>query len=269
MKLFRYYDDQNALRTGMVCGGAYFSASAQLEEIIAGAVPAPAEPLEENSIRFAPAAVAAPEKILCVGLNYQAHQEETNLRNSAAFPPLFCKFRNSLAAHEQTLRLPESAFKFDYEVELVVIIGKTARKVSEAEAEDCIFGCTVGNDFSARDLQMATSQWLPGKACDDFAPVGPCIVTKDELDLGRLSLSCRVNGEERQRGNTADMIFSCAQIIHRISQTITLVPGDMIFTGTPSGVILGKPADHQVWLRPGDTVEVCVEGIGTLRNRLG
>ena len=287
MKLFKFWQN-DMIRTGLVLDGKHIDLEAAvddsgkllpatLEEIIeSGLAPAaleaayrrlPAPVLEEGEITFAPA-VTDPEKILCVGLNYQAHQKETNMLNDAKFPPLFCKFRNSLNSHEGVITLPACAEQFDYEVELVAVIGKEASRVTPEEAAACVFGYTVGNDFSARDLQTATSQWLMGKACDGFAPIGPYIVTADELDPAALHLCTRVNGQTMQDGNTSDMIFSVAQIVSHISQVMTLVPGDVIYTGTPSGVILGRPENERRWLKAGDTVEVEIEGIGVLRNTL-
>ena len=136
------------------------------------------------------------------------------------------------------------------------------------QAQDCIFGYTAGNDFSARDLQFKTGQWLLGKACDDFAPAGPFLVSADALDADHLHICCRVNGELRQDSNTSNMIFSCAEIVSYLSQYMTLKPGDMIYSGTPDGVILGMPDDRKKWLTHGDTIEVTIEGIGTLKNTI-
>ena len=277
MRLFRY-DDQGTVRDGIVLDGVHCALPCSLEQILADERPAAEQEkaframslpaLDAAALRFAPCCVDRPEKILCVGLNYMAHQQETDMRNSAKFPPLFCKFRNSLLGHEGTIPLPRCAERFDYEVELVITIGHTVREADEREAAAAIFGYTVGNDFSARDLQTATSQWLMGKACDGFAPIGPYLVTADALDPADLAITSRVNGELRQNGRTSDMIFSCAQIVSHISQVMTLVPGDVIYTGTPAGVILGMPEEKRVWLKAGDTVEVEVEGIGTLRSTL-
>ncbi len=222
--------------------------------------------LPEDAVAYAPC-VANPEKILCVGLNYMSHRDECNFEQPE-FPVLFSKFNNALAAHKESVRLPEGAVKFDYEAELVIVIGKEASKVAKEEALSYVFGYTAGNDLSVRDLQLRTSQWLLGKTCDQFAPIGPCLVTADALDPANLSVQCRVNGELRQDGNTRDMIFDCATIISYVSQYMTLKPGDLIFSGTPSGVVLGYPADKQVWLKAGDEVAVTIEQIGTLVNTL-
>ena len=131
-----------------------------------------------------------------------------------------------------------------------------------------MFGYTAGDDFSARDLQLLPGQWLIGKACDDFAPIGPYIVTYDEINPDNLKIECKVNGEVRQSSNTKNMIFSCAEIVSYISKYITLNPGDIIYTGTPEGVILGQSPSKQKWLQSGDRVQVTIENIGTVTNTL-
>ncbi|MDD9148705.1 fumarylacetoacetate hydrolase family protein [Sporolactobacillus sp. CQH2019] len=222
--------------------------------------------IPEESIEFAPA-VAHPEKIICVGLNYLNHAKEANM-DIPTSPILFSKFNNTLAAHDGRIPIPDMAKKIDYEAELVIVIGKTAEKVSKEQALSYVFGYTAGNDLSARDLQFKTGQWLLGKSPDGFAPVGPYIATGDELDPQNLTIECRVNGDLRQQANTRDMIFDCAALISYISQTITLKPGDIIFTGTPDGVILGYPEAKQEWLKSGDEVAVSIEHIAELKNRL-
>lgn len=223
--------------------------------------------IAEEQICYAPC-VTNPEKILCIGLNYVSHAKECNLV-IPEYPVVFSKCNNALAAHEQIISLPASAKNFDYEAELVVVIGKEAKNISQEAALSCVFGYTVGNDLSARDLQFRSGQWLLGKTCDSFAPIGPCLVTADEMNPQDLDITCKVNGELRQSSNTQDMIFSCAQIISYLSQHMTLKPGDMIFTGTPSGVILGLPENERRWLAAGDRIEASIERIGTLINVLG
>ncbi|MEA4835299.1 MAG: fumarylacetoacetate hydrolase family protein [Anaeromusa sp.] len=222
--------------------------------------------LDLETVTYAPC-VAAPEKILCVGLNYAAHSAECKA-DLPTVPVIFSKFNNTLAAHQEEIPIPPCTSKVDYEAELVIIIGKTASNVSKENALDYVFGYTAGNDLSARDLQMRTPQWLLGKTCDHFAPTGPCVVTADSLNPAKLEISSRVNGEIRQHSNTSDMIFDCATVISYLSQHLTLKPGDLIFTGTPSGVILGYPEENQVWLKGGDEVVIEIEGIGRLVNKL-
>lgn len=247
-----------------------------MEEVIAGGQDALAQlqallatkpaALALNDITYAPC-VASPEKILCVGLNYAAHSAECKA-DLPTVPVIFSKFNNTLAAHHEAIPIPSCTSKVDYEAELVIIIGKTASNVSKENALDYVFGYTAGNDLSARDLQKRTPQWLLGKTCDHFAPTGPCVVTADSLDPANLEISSRVNGEIRQHSNTSDMIFDCSTIISYLSQHMTLKPGDLIFTGTPSGVILGYPEEKQVWLKAGDEVVIEIEGIGRLVNKL-
>jgi 2-keto-4-pentenoate hydratase/2-oxohepta-3-ene-1,7-dioic acid hydratase in catechol pathway len=220
--------------------------------------------LKEAGIEYGPL-VSRPEKIVCVGLNYKKHAQETNAPIPKQ-PILFNKFNNTLSAHNGKVKLPvDLATKFDHEVELVIVIGKEARNVTEADAPSYVAGYATGNDFSARDLQLETGgQWMIGKTPDSFAPLGPYLVTGDQVDADHLKIECRVNGETRQSSSTSDMIFNTRYIISYISRYITLKPGDIIFTGTPEGVIQGKPADKRVWLKPGDKVTCSLEKLGEL-----
>ncbi|MGG5254022.1 fumarylacetoacetate hydrolase family protein [Neobacillus sp. SM06] len=223
--------------------------------------------IAEEELKYAPA-ITNPEKILCIGLNYIDHAKETNM-DIPTSPILFSKFNNALAAHNETVEIPQGTERMDYEAELVIVIGKTAKNVTEEEALSYVFGYTVGNDISARDLQLKTHQWLLGKTPDGFAPIGPYIVTADEIpNPNELKVECRINGKIRQNGNTNNMIFTCASLIHYISTYMTLKPGDIIFTGTPAGVILGYPKEKQVWLKSGDEMVISIESIGELRNVL-
>ena len=210
--------------------------------------------------------VTGMDKILCIGLNYRQHAKECNLPLPPA-PVLFNKFSNALGADGDSVYLDPAYREYDYEAELVAVIGRPARNVTEEEALDYVFGYTCGNDLSTRDLQFARSnQWLLSKTFDGFAPIGPCVVTADSICPNDLAISSVVNGELRQNSRTSDMIFSTAQIIADLSRHFTLLPGDLIFTGTPQGVMHGYPKDQKNWLKPGDSVEVTIEGIGTLRN---
>jgi 2-keto-4-pentenoate hydratase/2-oxohepta-3-ene-1,7-dioic acid hydratase in catechol pathway len=157
----------------------------------------------------------------------------------------------------------------DYEVELVIVIGKQAKYVSKENALSYVFGYCNVNDISARDLQMRTQQWLLGKTCDKFSPLGPYLVTADEVgNPNQLEMKCIVNGEVRQNSNTSDMIFYCDELVSYISQHMTLVPGDIILTGTPQGVVIGYPEDKRVYLKHGDVVTIEIEKLGTLTNRM-
>jgi len=225
--------------------------------------------IREGDAAFGPC-IAAPQKILMQGLNYRRHCAEVKLPFPKT-PTLFNKYPNALLGHGGTIPLPvKVARQFDYEAELVVVIGKEAHEVSEADALSYVFGYCGGNDFSARDLQFTTTQWMLGKISDGFAPVGPWLVTADEVpDPQRLRVECRVNGEVRQSSSTSDMVFSCAQLVAYVSQHLTLVPGDILFTGTPEGVIQGRPEAERVWLKPGDELTTTVGDFGELRFRLG
>ncbi|MEL3959203.1 fumarylacetoacetate hydrolase family protein [Caldifermentibacillus hisashii] len=222
--------------------------------------------LSKEEIHYAPV-VTNPEKIVCVGLNYIDHAKESKM-DIPTSPVIFSKFNNTLSAHLDYIPIPEGAKQIDYEAELVVVIGKEAKNVSKEEALSYVFGYTIGNDVSARDLQFRTGQWLLGKSPDGFAPVGPFVVTSDEINPNNLNIECRINGEIRQKANTRDMIFDCATLVSYLSTYMTLKPGDLIFTGTPDGVILGYAKDQQVWLKPGDEMVVSIEKLGELKNVL-
>jgi len=255
-------------------------APADIHAVIEGADCAPLAKLVEKALtdqrgkaalvpearaKFAPV-VPRPEKILCVGLNYRKHAEEAGMPIPQV-PILFSKFANSLAGHRAKIKLlpTDIASNFDYEVELVIVIGKKAVNVKEEDALKYVFGYCNGNDLSSRDLQLRTTQWMLGKIQDGFAPIGPWLVTADQIpNPNSLQVETRVNGELRQNENTADMIYHCAHIVSYCSKYLTLKPGDIIFTGTPSGVILGYPPEKRVWLKPGDKVTTTIEKLGTL-----
>ncbi len=224
--------------------------------------------VKEDSLEYAPL-VRRPEKIVCVGLNYRKHAQEVNMPIPKQ-PILFNKFNNTLNHHNGTIKLPvDVAKKFDYEVELVIVIGKEAKNVAEADALNVVAGYATGNDFTARDLQLESGgQWMIGKTPDQFAPIGPYLVTADQIDPDKLQIELRLNGETRQSSNTSDFIFNTRQMIAFITKHITLKPGDIIFTGTPEGVIQGKPAEQRVWLKPGDKIACSLEKLGELKFEL-
>ncbi|MFC5470511.1 fumarylacetoacetate hydrolase family protein [Cohnella suwonensis] len=223
--------------------------------------------LDEDGLTFAPV-VSDPQKIVCVGLNYRKHAEETNAAIPAS-PILFNKFGNALAAHGEDVPIPAVTDKLDYEAELCIVIGKRAKDVSKEDALGYVFGYCNANDLSARDLQLRTAQWMLGKTCDKFAPVGPFVATADEVpDPNSLTIGCTVNGERRQLSNTSDMIFRCDEVVSYISRHMTLEPGDLILTGTPEGVVLGYPPEKQTYLKSGDVVTIEIEGLGALTNRM-
>jgi 2-keto-4-pentenoate hydratase/2-oxohepta-3-ene-1,7-dioic acid hydratase in catechol pathway len=220
--------------------------------------------LKETAVRCGPV-VTRPEKIVCVGLNYRKHAQEIGAPIPKQ-PVLFNKYNNTLNHHRGTVKLPvEVAKSFDHEVELVMVIGKLAKNVSEADALSFVAGYCTGNDFTARDLQLETGgQWMAGKTPDQFAPLGPYLVTADQIDPDKLAIECRVNGETRQSSNTSDFIFNARQQVSYISRILTLRPGDIIFTGTPEGVIQGKPKEKRVWLKAGDKLACSLEKLGEL-----
>ncbi len=220
-----------------------------------------------HSVRHAPL-VTRPEKIICVGFNYKKHAEETGTPIPKA-PPLFAKYRNALNHHDGSVILPiEMDSHFDYETELVIVFGQRCHQVTEDDALDYVAGYSVGNDVSARKLQEATSQLTAGKIADGFAPVGPWLTTRDLIpDPNDLILETYFNGEQRQNWTTSDMIFDCRKLIHFVASVMTIEPGDILFTGTPQGVILGEkiPAMLRRWIKPGDEVISRIQDLGELR----
>ncbi len=211
--------------------------------------------------------VTRPEKIICVGFNYHAHARETNIP-APRLPALFSKFNNALNADGGYVELPTAAAtQFDFETELVIVFGRTCHDVPEQDALSYVAGYTVGNDLSARDLQTATTQFLAGKTSDGFAPIGPWLTTADLVrDPDDLALTTTVNGVRRQDASTTGMIFGCRQLISYVSGIFTIRPGDVLFTGTPAGVIFGQqqPAAQRTWLKAGDRVVSTIEGLGSL-----
>ena len=217
----------------------------------------------EKDAKFAPC-VTEPGKILCVGLNYRAHAAEANQKLPKE-PILFNKFSTALNSHGGTIAVSREPGKnFDYETELVAVIGRTARNVSEADALNYVFGYCTGQDFSERDQQMRSGQWMLGKTGDGWGPIGPWLVTADQVDPQNLNISTKVNGEQRQSANTRDMIVGVSQRVAYASRFMTLEPGDIIFTGTPEGVIAGYPPEKRVWLKAGDKVVSSIEKVGDL-----
>jgi len=213
------------------------------------------------------APVIAPQKIVCLGLNYRDHAEEAGAA-APDEPIIFMKPRTAIIGPEEPVVKPSFVTQLDYEVELAVIIGKKGKNIPVSDAEDYIFGYTVLNDISARDIQFKDGQWTRGKSFDTFAPLGPCLTTSEQIgDPNDLHLTARVNGETRQDSSTAMMIFDVYEIVHHLSRVMTLEPCDIIATGTPAGVAAFMKPEPE-FLEPGDMVEVEIEKIGTLRNRI-
>ncbi|WNS77744.1 fumarylacetoacetate hydrolase family protein [Domibacillus sp. DTU_2020_1001157_1_SI_ALB_TIR_016] len=210
--------------------------------------------------------IASPEKIICVGLNYIDHCHETGMEPPKS-PVIFSKYANALTGHNTAIEIPINSNEVDFEAELAIVIGKEAKHVSEEEAEEFVFGYTIMNDVSARDLQFADGQWSRGKTADTFAPTGPYVVTRDEIGNPHdLAISLTLNGETMQDSNTSNLIFTVPQIVSFLSQSMTLKPGDLIATGTPPGVGMGR--SPKVWLKDGDQMDVTIEKIGTLSNHV-
>ena len=210
--------------------------------------------------------ISNPKSIICIGLNYADHIAETSLATHD-FPEIFMKTSNALASNHDTITIEDEAFHYDYEGELVIIIGKSGENISPEHAKDHILGYTIGNDVSARSLQFRGSQWILGKSLDNFAPIGPNMVSPDDFDFESATITTTVNGEIRQQAKLEQMIFKPYNIIAFLSTYMTLQEGDIIFTGTPSGVVLGKNESKYAWLKPGDTVSITISGIGTLENQ--
>jgi acylpyruvate hydrolase len=212
------------------------------------------------------APISRPGKIVALGKNYLDHVVETG-SDIPEFPVVFAKFPSSVIGPDDTIQIPSISFKIDWEVELGVVIGKTCKNVNEKKALDFVAGYTIVNDLSARDLQNSDGQWVRGKSLDGFCPMGPCIMTQDELgDASKLKMHTKVNGEIKQMSSTSEMIFKVPRIISYLSKSFTLEPGDVIATGTPSGV--GFVRDPPEYLKAGDKIELWIEKIGYLRNKI-
>lgn len=212
------------------------------------------------------APIPDPPKVICIGLNYRDHAAESGAPIPKE-PVLFSKFATAILGPGEAIRLPSVSRQVDYEAELVLVVGKKGRHIRAADAMGHLAGCTIGHDVSARDWQLHKDgkQWLAGKTFDTFAPIGPDLVTLDELgDPQNLSIRLRLNGQTMQDSNTRQMIFGAAELIAYISQVVTLQPGDLIFTGTPPGV--GVARKPPIFLKDGDVVEVEIEKLGVLRN---
>lgn len=218
-----------------------------------------------SDVSFAPL-IPEPGKVICLGLNYYDHAEESG-RDKPQYPWFFYRGKTSLVAAHQSGLLPKVSERFDYEAELAVVIGqKVPRHVAEADALDYVFGYSCFNDMSVRDYQKKTPQWTIGKNFDATGAFGPFLITEDELPKGakELKIECILNGQVMQSATTTDMIWSVAETIHLLSECVTLEPGDVIVMGTPAGV--GQSRQPPVWMKAGDTVEVRIEKIGTLVN---
>jgi 2,4-diketo-3-deoxy-L-fuconate hydrolase len=267
LKLVTYSVDGGETRIGSIDNGEIqpLGGDSMVEFIEHGGSPEPGEStvsLDEARIH---APIERPQKLICIGLNYEDHAAETGA-DIPEKPIVFAKFPNTVIGHGEAIRIPPITEQADYEAELAVVIGRAARNVSVSEALDYVFGYANANDVSSRDLQFSEGgQWTRSKSIDTFCPIGPYIATTDEIvDPQDLSIRCILNGEVMQDGTTSKMIFSVAELVSFLSEGMTLVPGDVIITGTPPGV--GMARDPQVWLKAGDEVSIEIEGLGTLTN---
>jgi len=223
---------------------------------------APSHPL--SSVRLLPP-VPDPEKIVCIGLNYRRHAAEVGVEQLPEMPTIFAKYANALVPDGATVRVPTA--KTDFEAEVAFVVGRRAKDVAEAEAMEYVAGYTLLNDLSARDLQGATPQWMPGKVFDGAAPCGPYLVTPDEAGPAEaIAIRLTLNGEEMQNGATDDLIFSVPQLVAQLSRMMTLEPGDVVSTGTPEGVGMGR--NPRVWLADGDEVAIESPTLGRLVTRI-
>ena len=283
MRFFRYRTDNQprlAVRTGEKVVDLSYLASHLPEDLtlileqgpemltmISGLVDAYDGPVLDAASLHLLNPFPAPAKIICIGLNYDQHARETKLQTTA-FPTVFARFASTLLDPEAPILLSPVSVAYDYEVELAAVIGKTGRYIPMADALEHVAGYTIANDVSVRDYQFATSQFTIGKNFDTTCPLGPTFVTADELPPGGrgLTLQTRLNGEIVQSDTTENMIFDVATLVHKLSQVLSLAPGDIILTGTPSGI--GHTRTPPLYMKNGDIVECIVEGIGILRNTL-
>jgi len=238
-------------------------ASGRLDEL--GAAAGEADGVRLDQVELLPP-VPDPEKLIGIGLNYRDHAAEAGL-DPPESPTFFAKFRNALAPDGATVALPAASRKVDYEAEVAFVVGRRAKDVAEADALDHLAGYTLLNDLSARDLQFATPQWMPGKVFDGAAPCGPAIVTPDEAGPDdAIGIALDLNGERMQESSTAELVFSIPRLLAHLSSLMTLEPGDVVSTGTPAGI--GGARQPRVWLAPGDEVVVSSPQLGRLVTRL-
>lgn len=277
---FVSYQSPTGPRAAVLADGRYFDINAAdsslpttLKELIglgadavakAGKAAAAGSPLPARIKLLAP--IPDPQKVICIGLNYADHAKESGVEPPDE-PVIFSKFPTAVAAHGDPIVLPKASTQIDYEAELVVVIGRGGKNISKADALSHVAGYCPGHDVSARDWQLNKpgKQWLLGKTFDTFAPFGPTLTTPDEAgDPNNLRIALRLNGTTMQDSSTTQLIFKIDELVSYISNIVTLVPGDIIFTGTPPGV--GMARKPPVFLKPGDTVEVEIENLGTLSN---
>jgi acylpyruvate hydrolase len=233
-------------------------------DLLAAAQRLPEDAVSIAAVNLRPVSPAAC-KIICIGLNYKAHIEETQ-RELPTYPVMFPKYASNLIGPTDDILLPPEATQADYEGELAVIIGRPGRRISEEQALDHVLGYAVCNDVTMRDYQYKTHQWMQGKAWDNSTPIGPYIITPGEVDLASAGIRTTLNGEVVQDSDLSYLIFSIPELIATVSEFTTLQPGDIILTGTPSGI--GHRRDPQLFLKDGDTVTVEIDGVGSITNKV-
>jgi 2-keto-4-pentenoate hydratase/2-oxohepta-3-ene-1,7-dioic acid hydratase in catechol pathway len=265
MRLVTFRRNGSAPQAGVVSGDQVSGLGSDMISVIAsGAPPAATGPSYNLRDVTLLAPIPRPPKLICVGLNYRDHAAETRIEIPKV-PTIFNKFPNVVIGPGDNIVLPKVSERPDYEAEFAFVIGNGGRHIPAAKAMDHVFGYTIVNDVSARDYQMATTQWLMGKTFDTFAPMGPWIVTADEIpDPHSLDIRLEINGERLQSSNTRELIFKIPELIEFISTVVTLEPGDVVITGTPAGVGFARKPPR--YLKPGDQVAIYVEKIGTLTN---
>lgn len=270
MRLTRYYDDNGNTRIGEVTDGIVtplegittIDATTGIDRLASAARDEAGRfPLEERVL----APVAAPRRVVCVGLNYLTHVDESK-RDLPTYPVLFTKFASALIGAHEDIMLPPEAGQVDYEGELAVVIGRAGRRIPAKDAASHILGYSVANDVTMRDYQYKSHQWLQGKAWDNSTPLGPVVVTPDEVEIESRTLTTTLNGEVVQSSSLDRLIFSISELISTVSEFTSLEPGDVILTGTPGGV--GFRRDPQLFLKDGDKISVEVTGVGKIENRV-
>jgi 2-keto-4-pentenoate hydratase/2-oxohepta-3-ene-1,7-dioic acid hydratase in catechol pathway len=266
---FVTYDAGRGPRAGLLHDGdRVLEAGESLRDLIAVsrlAEPSGAEEIPLSEVQLMPP-IPDPDKIVCIGLNYRSHAEEQGVEPPEV-PTFFAKFRNALVASGSEVPLPAASAKVDFEAEVAFVVGRPARDVREEDALGYIAGYTLLNDLSARDLQFATPQWIPGKVFDGSAPCGPALVTPDEAGPpDAIEIELKLNGEVMQSASTSDLVHSIPTLLAHLSTLMTLEPGDIVSTGTPAGV--GSLRRPRVWLKPGDQLEINSPTLGTLRTSL-
>lgn len=264
MKLVTFTRGGAAPEAGVLQGDTVMGLGTDMLSVIAtGDIKPRGTPINLASVKLL-APIPRPPKLICVGLNYRDHAAETKMEIPKV-PTIFCKFTNVVIGPGAPIVLPRVSNRVDYEAEFAFVMGRGGRYIAAADAMDYVFGYTIANDVSARDYQMATSQWLMGKSFDTFAPIGPWIVTRSDIaDPHALGISLEIAGEKLQESNTCELIFRIPELIEFISSVVTFEPGDIILTGTPAGVGFARKPPR--YLQPGDEVIIKIEGLGELRN---